>query len=103
MLVLTKSKLILLLFVFALLKTINSFSQSPAASFADTVFVYKGFGVGGTTASLWYYSHAVDTNAQCHQSAVNEKISRYAKLSTRPSRIKKTLPAKDRTPVFMQA
>ena len=61
MIVLTKSKLILLLVVFALLKTINSFAQSPAASFADTVFVYNGFGVGGTTASLRYYSHAVDT------------------------------------------
>jgi len=56
-----KSKLILLFVFFGLTKTFNSFAQSAVASFADTIFIYKGFGVGGTTASLWYYSHAVDT------------------------------------------
>jgi len=43
MIVLTKSKLILLLVVFALLKTINSFAQSPAASFADTQKIGPSF------------------------------------------------------------
>jgi hypothetical protein len=38
-----------------------SFAQQADKPFADTAFVYKGFGSGGTTANLGYYSKAVDT------------------------------------------
>lgn len=41
--------------------TICSYSQPPVISFADTAFIYKGFGSGGTTANLLFYSKAVDT------------------------------------------
>jgi hypothetical protein len=51
-------------FWFLLLFTIAglcSYSQQVDKSFADTGFIYKGFGSGGTTANLWFYSKAVDT------------------------------------------
>jgi hypothetical protein len=49
---------------FLLLLTMTSFclyGQHTANSFADTAYIYKGFGAGGTTANLRYYSKAVDT------------------------------------------
>src|ERR1700676_176463 len=40
---------------------LNLYSQRTDGTFADAAFIYKGFGSGGTTASLWFYSKAVDT------------------------------------------
>ena len=37
-----------------------SFSQAPKI-FADAAYIFKGLNYGGSTASLWYYSKAVDT------------------------------------------
>ena len=51
-------------FWFLLLFTMLSFcslSQQTGKTFADTAFIYKGFGSGGTTANLWFYSKAIDT------------------------------------------
>ena len=48
-------------FLFFGMTTICSFGQQTDKTFADTVFIFKGFGSGGTTASLWFYSKAVDT------------------------------------------
>jgi hypothetical protein len=38
-----------------------SYSQQTGKSFADTAFIYKGFGSGGTTANLRFHSKAIDT------------------------------------------
>ena len=47
------------------------FSQKSDYSFADTLFIYKGFGRGGTTASLWFYSKAVDTISTISKTQLN--------------------------------
>ena len=59
-----KQQTIAMKFLFLLLFTaitVCSYSQLAGNSFADTAFIYKGFGSGGTTANLWFYSKAVDT------------------------------------------
>lgn len=41
--------------------SLGSYSQHGNKPFADKAFIYRGFSSGGTTASLRYYSKAVDT------------------------------------------
>jgi hypothetical protein len=53
-----------LIFVMILVLGIMAYSangQIKGRKFADSAMVYKGFGMGGTTASLHNYSKAVDT------------------------------------------
>ncbi|MBC7937862.1 MAG: hypothetical protein H7Y86_21150 [Rhizobacter sp.] len=48
------------LLLFAL-TTSGSFCQQNKNPFADTAFIYQGFGAGGSTAALSAYSKAVDS------------------------------------------
>lgn len=49
-------------FLLCTMASFCSYSQQTNKTFADTIFIYKGFSSGGTTANLWFYSKAVDTN-----------------------------------------
>ena len=58
---LTLSKLKYYFLLIFPLTSFCSFAQQTEKSFVDTAFAYQGFGSGGTTANLWFYSKAVDT------------------------------------------
>ena len=53
--------------------TISSYTQPTTNFFADTTYIYKGFGSGGTTTNLWFYSKAVDTVRSITKSQLDAK------------------------------
>ncbi len=54
--------------------SLRLYSQQTDEVFADTAFIYKGFGSGGTTASLWFYSKAVDTVRMVTRSQLSTRL-----------------------------